>query len=100
MNGVNKNNVSATVSVRDNEWEDLAEWMWKNRDYYTGLSLLPHDDSGHTYKQAPFEDCSKETYESMMTTLVDVDISAIVELEDNTTQAENLACGAGGCEIG
>lgn len=97
--GSNKNNVSATVSVRDNEWEDLAEWMWKNRDYYTGLSLLPHSDSGHTYKQAPFEDCSKETYESMMTTLVDVDITAIVELEDNTTQTETLACGAGGCEI-
>lgn len=98
--GSNKNNVSATVSVRDNEWDDLAEWMWKNRDYYTGLSLLPHGDSGHTYKQAPFEDCSKETYESMMATLVDVDVTAILELEDNTTQAENLACGPSGCEIG
>jgi len=95
--GSNRNNVSATVSVRDSEWEDLAEWMWKNRDFYTGLSLLPYD--GGTYKQAPFEECSKETYSAMMETLVNVDISAIVEMEDNTTQSETLACGPGGCEI-
>jgi ribonucleoside-triphosphate reductase (thioredoxin) len=97
--GSNKNNVSATVSVRDNEWGDLSEWMWKNRDHYTGLSLLPYDDAAHTYKQAPFEECSKETYEVMMAALVDVDITAIVELEDNTTQAENLACAGGTCAV-
>ena len=95
--GSNKNNVSATVSVRENEWEDLAEWMWKNREFYTGLSLLPFD--GGTYQQAPFTDCSKETYDTLMETLTSVDIKAIVEMEDNTVQAEALACGAGGCEI-
>jgi ribonucleoside-triphosphate reductase (thioredoxin) len=95
--GSNKNNVSATVSIRSTDWEDVAEWMWKNREYYTGLSLLPHD--GGSYKQAPFTDCSKETYDSMMEALTNVSIKAIVELEDNTVQAEALACGAGGCEI-
>jgi len=95
--GSNKNNVSATVSIRSTDWEDVAEWMWKNREYYTGLSLLPHD--GGSYKQAPFTDCSKETYDAMMEALTNVNIKAIVELEDNTVQAEALACGAGGCEI-
>lgn len=95
--GSNKNNVSATVNVRDNEWEDVAEWMWKNREYYTGLSLLPHD--GGSYQQAPFEECSRETYESLMESLVSVDISTITESEDNTTAAESLACSGGSCEI-
>jgi len=97
--GANKNNVSATVPVRENEWEDVGEWMWKNREHYTGLSILPHNDADHTYQQAPFETCSKETYEALVETLADVDLTKIVELEDNTTQTASVACGGGSCEI-
>ena len=51
--GVNSHNVSATVSIREDEWEEVAEWMWNNRDYYNGLSILPYD--GGTYTQAPLK---------------------------------------------
>ena len=65
--GANKHNVSATVSIRDSEWADVGEWMWENTDSFNGLSVLPYD--GGSYKQAPFEDCSKETYEALVSSL-------------------------------
>ena len=61
IKGQNTHNVSATVSVRQEEWQEVGEWMWENRDSYTGLSVLPYDSG--TYKQTPFEDCSKEEFE-------------------------------------
>jgi ribonucleoside-diphosphate reductase alpha chain len=97
LKGQNTHNVSCTVSVRPDEWKIVGEWMWVNKDYYNGLSVLPFD--GGTYKQTPFEDCSKETYDNMMKTLKGVDLSKVVELQDNTSLNENLACGPGGCEI-
>ena len=54
--GSNTHNVSATISIRDHEWDSVGEWMWDNKDHYNGLSVLPYSD--HTYKQAPFEDIS------------------------------------------
>jgi ribonucleoside-diphosphate reductase alpha chain len=95
--GQNTHNVSATVSIRESEWEDVGEWMWENREVYNGLSVLPYD--GGTYKQAPFEDCSKETYEAMLETLSDVDLTKVVEIEDNTDLSGELACAGGACEI-
>ena len=95
--GQNAHNVSATISLRQNEWTDAGEWMWDNREHYNGLSVLPYD--GGTYQQAPFEDCSKETYEAMMGNLVGVDMSTIVEEEDNTDLKGELACAGGECEI-
>jgi ribonucleoside-triphosphate reductase len=71
--------------------------MWDNRDYYNGLSVLPYD--GGTYVQAPFEDCSKETYEEMMKHLVEIDLSQVVEFDDNTDLSGEVACGGGLCEI-
>ena len=95
--GENTHNVSATISVRDNEWEDVGEWMWENREAYNGLSVLPYD--GGNYTQAPFEDCSKETYEALLKTLSDVDLTKVVELDDNTDLSGELACAAGNCEV-
>ena len=96
-NGYNTHNVSATISVKEDEWEDVAKWMWKERKHYNGLSVLPFSD--HTYKQAPFEDCTKEDYEELMKTLVDVDLSKVVELDDMTDLAGEVACAAGACEV-
>jgi len=96
-NGSNTHNVSATVSLKDDEWELAGEWMWNNRKHYNGLSVLNYN--GGTYKQAPFEDCTKEEYESLMKTLTDVDISNIIELDDNTDLSGELACAGGACEI-
>jgi ribonucleoside-triphosphate reductase (thioredoxin) len=95
--GNNTHNVSATISLRDHEWEAAGQWMWDNRDHYNGLSVLPYD--GGTYTQAPFEDCSKETYERMMISLKDVDLTRVVELDDNTDLSGELACAGGACEI-
>ena len=96
-NGSNSHNVSATISIKNEEWEEVGQWMWKNRKFYNGLSVLPFD--GHTYKQAPFEDCDKETYDRLMATLADVDLSKVVELEDLTDLSGELACAGGACEV-
>jgi len=96
-NGSNTHNVSATVSLKDNEWETAGEWMWDNRKHYNGLSVLNYD--GGSYTQAPFEDCSEETYNRLMETLKAVDVSNIVELDDNTDLSGELACAGGACEI-
>jgi ribonucleoside-triphosphate reductase len=95
--GSNTHNVSATVSIRPHEWASVGEWMWENRDHYTGLSVLPFSD--HTYKQAPFEDCSKEDYERLIKTLHNMDLSKVVELTDETDLAGEAACAGGACEI-
>jgi ribonucleoside-diphosphate reductase alpha chain len=95
--GSNAHNVSATVSIREHEWPAVGEWMWENKEYYNGLSVLPYD--GGTYIQAPFEDCSKEKYEELMKTLHDVDLSKIVEIDDNTDLSGEAACAGGACEV-
>jgi ribonucleoside-triphosphate reductase (thioredoxin) len=94
--GQNTHNVSATISVRESEWEEVGEWMWENRDIYNGLSVLPYD--GGNYTQEPFQDCSKETYEALLETLSDVDLTKVIELDDNTDLAGEIACGPSGCE--
>ena len=95
--GQNTHNVSATVSVKDAEWADVGEWMWENRNSYNGLSVLPYD--GGTYVQAPFEACSKETYEAMMQALKGINLTKIKEEEDNTDLTGELACAGGQCEL-
>lgn len=97
IKGQNTHNVSCTVSVRPDEWKIVGEWMWANKEYYNGLSVLPYD--GGTYKQTPFEDCTKEQYEEMMATLKNVDLSKVVEIVDATNFGESVACGGAGCEI-
>jgi len=95
--GSNSHNVSATISVREHEWPAVGEWMWTEREHYNGLSVLPYDSG--SYKQAPFEDCTKEKYDELMETLKDVDLSKIIEMDDDTTLTDSVACGGGLCEI-
>jgi ribonucleoside-diphosphate reductase alpha chain len=95
--GSNSHNVSATISVREHEWPAVGEWMWENREYYNGLSVLPFD--GGSYIQAPFTDCTKEEYEKLMETLKDVDLSNIIELDDDTNLSGEVACAGGACEV-
>jgi len=95
--GENTHNVSATISLKPEDWELAGEWMWENREFYNGLSVLPYD--GGTYTQAPFEDCDKETFDRMYKTLHSIDLSKVVELQDNTDLSGELACAGGACEI-
>ena len=95
--GSNSHNVSATISLKEDEWELAGEWMWNNRDCYNGLSVLPFSD--HTYTQAPFEDCTKERYEELMKHLTNVDLSKVVEIDDVTDLRGELACAGGACEV-
>lgn len=95
--GDNTNNVSVTVSIKDHEWDEVGEWMWENRNNYCGISVLPYSD--HTYKQAPFETITEEEYERLVKTLHDVDLSKVVEVDDNTDLANELACASGNCEL-
>ena len=96
-NGQNTHNVSATVSIKEDEWELVGDWMWNNRDFYNGLSVLPYN--GGTYTQAPFEDCTKEDFERLVKSLTDVDLTKVIELQDNTDLRGELACANGSCEI-
>ena len=94
--GSNTHNVSATISLKEDEWDEAGEWMWNNRKYYNGLSVLPHD--GGTYTQAPFEDITEERYVEMNIHLMNINLSSIIENDDNTDLKGELAC-AGACEI-
>ena len=95
--GQNSHNVSATISLKEDEWEYAGEWMWENRKFYNGLSVLPYN--GGTYQQAPFEDCDEQTYEKMMKSLSSVDLTKVIELQDNTNLSGEAACAGGACEI-
>jgi len=95
--GSNTHNVSATVSLKPEEWETAGEWMWDNRDSYNGLSVLPYD--GGTYTQAPFEDIDEGTYINMLQHLTDINLENVLESEDNTDLSGELACAGGACEI-
>ena len=95
--GSNSHNVSATISLKEEDWELAGEWMWENRDHYNGLSVLPYN--GGTYVQAPFEDCTEEDYERMMKTLSEIDLSNVIEEKDETNLSGELACAGGACEI-
>ena len=95
--GMNTHNVSATISVKEHEWEDIGKWMWKNKNAYNGLSILPYD--GGTYKQAPFEDCEEATYDKMVETLKNINLARITEEQDDTDLKGELACAGGVCEI-
>ena len=96
-NGMNSHNISATVSIREHEWDAVGKWMWENREFYNGLSVLNYD--GGSYTQAPFEDITKEKYDQLMETLHDVDLSKVVELDDNTEHSQEAACAGGACLI-
>ena len=95
--GSNGHNVSATISLKEEDWELTGEWMWENREYYNGLSVLPYD--GGTYVQPPFEDITEDRYDKMFEYLEMIDLSQVIEEKDETTLAGELACAGGACEI-
>jgi len=95
--GSNTHNVSATISLKENEWDKAGEWMWKNRECYNGLSVLPYD--GGTYTQAPFEDITKKEYDTLLNSLTSINLLGVVELTDETDLKGELACAGGACEI-
>jgi ribonucleoside-diphosphate reductase alpha chain len=95
--GDNTHNVSSTVSIKEDEWQTVRDWMWENRKYYNGISVLPWD--GGTYVQTPFEECDQETYEKMLKHIKFVDLTEVVELEDLTQLKEQAACAGGACAV-
>jgi ribonucleoside-diphosphate reductase alpha chain len=95
--GANTNNVSATVSIKNDEWEKVGKWMWENRETFNGLSVLPYSD--HTYVQAPFEDITKDQFNELVQHLHNIDLSKVVEFGDNTALMDQAACAGGACEI-
>ena len=91
---------SVTISVKEDEWVDTAAWVYENFDEISGISFLPFSD--HTYKQAPYQDCTKEEYEEMASKMPkNVDWSKLSEYEqkDFTVASQELACSAGVCEV-
>jgi ribonucleoside-diphosphate reductase alpha chain len=122
IHGDNTHNVSATISVDKNrtymafdmndgqgtqysqidngyldEWQVVGEWMWDNKQYYNGLSVLPFD--GGSYSQAPFEDINEAQYNEFVGQLTSIDLTQVVEDDDTTSLVDELACGPLGCEI-
>jgi ribonucleoside-diphosphate reductase alpha chain len=95
--GPNYHNVSATVSIKQDEWEKVGNWIWENRSNFHGLSVMPFD--GGSYTQTPFEDCTIAEYERLSATLHELDLSKVIELQDETNLKGEIACGADGCEI-
>jgi ribonucleoside-diphosphate reductase alpha chain len=91
---------SVTISVKEEEWMDVGSWVYKHFDEVSGISFLPFSE--HTYKQAPYQDCSKEEYEDMkrkMPKSVDWTWLQEYEKEDTTSGGRELACTAGVCEV-
>jgi len=95
--GNNANNVSATVSILDNEWEMVGEWMWENKASYNGLSVLPFDNGN--YKQAPFEDLTRQQFEELEECLKEIDLTQVIEFDDETDHKAEAACAGGACAI-
>jgi ribonucleoside-triphosphate reductase len=95
--GQNSHNVSCTISVKDDEWPDVGEWMWKNRNTFNGIAVLPYN--GGTYTQAPFEDITEERFNMLESSLNDIDLTKVIEAEDETDLSGEAACAGGACEI-
>jgi ribonucleoside-triphosphate reductase (thioredoxin) len=89
---------SVTISVKEDEWMDVGAWVWRNFDEISGVSFLPYD--GGTYRQAPYEECTKEQYETMLEKMPKtIDWDSLVEYDDNVEGVQTLACTGSSCEI-
>lgn len=92
---------SITVSVREEEWMEVGAWVWEHFDEVSGISFLPYSD--HTYKQAPYQDATKEEYEAAVAKMPEQimwSLLSMYETEDTTSGTQNLACSAdAGCEV-
>ena len=89
---------SITVSVKETEWPEVGAYVWNNFDDISGISFLPYD--GGSYRQAPYNECSKEEYEEFLTKMpTEIDWDQMIEEDDETTASQELSCSAGACEI-
>jgi ribonucleoside-diphosphate reductase alpha chain len=123
IKGDNTHNVSATISIDSNrkyivgpsiygsmeytpvtdegdghtEWQAVGTWMWNNREVYNGLSVLPYDNG--SYVQAPFEDITEEEYNKRIAALHSLDLTKVMEIDDNVEFSQIAACAGGSCSI-
>ena len=91
---------SVTITVRSDEWLKVGAWVFEHFDEMSGVSFLPHSD--HSYKQAPYQECTKEVYEqalALMPTGIDWTGLQEFEKEDTTTSSQTLACTGSVCEM-
>lgn len=91
---------SITITVKDPEWMDVGAFVYKYFDEISGISFLPHSD--HSYRQAPYQECTKEQYEELLARMPnDVDWSSLKNYEknDSTKSSQTMACSADGCEL-
>jgi ribonucleoside-diphosphate reductase alpha chain len=94
-----EHNVSITVYVKDHEWLSVGAWVYEHFDKVAGVSFLPHSD--HSYRQAPYTECSKQEYEDLLARMPAMDWEALADFEkdDGTTGTKEYACTGGVCEI-
>ncbi len=95
--GANTHNISCTINYKPEEVPLLFHKLWNDRYEYAAVSLLPFSDA--IYQQAPFEDCTKETFDKFNKMVKEIDLTKVLEMEDNTNRAEQLACSGGVCEV-
>ncbi|NBW35171.1 MAG: hypothetical protein EBR30_09160 [Cytophagia bacterium] len=95
--GENTHNVSATVTVKNHEWKIVGDWLWDNQSNYNGLSFLPEDLG--SYPQTPFETIDEATFLELSKSLHAIDVTKVVEINDNTNLQGEQACAGGSCEI-
>ena len=88
---------SVTVYVKEEEWLDVGAWVYRNFDSLSGVSFLPTDTG--SYRQAPYEEISKEQYLSLASSMPEIDFGDYTEIVDNTISSQELACSAGVCEL-
>jgi ribonucleoside-triphosphate reductase (thioredoxin) len=92
-----EHNPSITVYVKEHEWFDVGAWVYRNFDDIGGVSFLPHTD--HVYKQAPYQEITKEQYEEAVKKMPVIKWDEFIEKEDNVDGVQELACSSGVCEI-
>jgi ribonucleoside-diphosphate reductase alpha chain len=91
---------SITVNVKEHEWPEVGGWVYKNFEIISGVSFLPHSD--HSYRQAPYQECTKEEYEALLKRMpkeINWKDLSFYEKEDSTSGSQALACSADGCEV-
>ena len=95
--GDNTHNVSCTINIKDTEWDEVRDYIWENNESFTAISCLPHSD--HNYQQAPFEDTDVDMYNKLIQALNGVDLTRVIEPDDNTSLSDNLACYGASCDL-
>ena len=92
-----EHNPSITVYIREQEWLEVAAWVYKHFDDIGGIAFLPHSD--HVYKQAPYQEITKDEYGGLVKSMPKIDWDKFIETSDNVEGAKELACSGGVCEV-